>query len=87
MEITLNPHQEKVIQEALQAGLIRSVDEFIDTAIGGLRRRETAFDKDKARLAGARIRDLRKGVKLDLQGMSIREAAKYDRARCLVLAG
>ena len=38
-------------------------------------RREAAFDKEGARLAGARIHELRKGVKLDLQGMSIREFA------------
>jgi hypothetical protein len=33
------------------------------------------FDKEKAQAAIARIRDLRKGVKLDLQGMSLREFA------------
>lgn len=75
MDITLKPHQERVIQEAIEAGLIRSVDEFIDEAIGGLRRHEPGFDKEKARLAGARIREIRKGVKLDLQGVSIRELA------------
>ena len=31
--------------------------------------------KAKARLAGARIREIRKGVRLDLKGMSIRELA------------
>ena len=37
---------------------------------------ETAdFDKEKAQAAVARIRDLRKGVRLDLQGMSLREFA------------
>ena len=35
----------------------------------------TGFEKDKARLAGDRIREIRKGVRLDLQGMSIRELA------------
>ena len=34
-----------------------------------------AFDKEKAQAAVARIRDLRKGVRLDLQGMPLREFA------------
>ena len=34
-----------------------------------------AFDKEKARAAVDRIRDLRKGVRLELQGMSFREFA------------
>jgi predicted secreted Zn-dependent protease len=37
---------------------------------------ETAdFDREKAQAAVARIRELRKGVRLDLQGMSLREFA------------
>ena len=75
MQITLKPDQERIVQEALRAGLIESVDQFIDTAIEALPRRDTGFDKDRARLAGARIREIRKGVSLDLQGMSIRELA------------
>ena len=64
MTITLTPNQEKAIQDAIQAGLVRSVDEFIDTAIEALPRR-----------AGARIRELRRGVRLERGGMSIRELA------------
>ena len=36
MTIILRPAQERAIQEAIRAGLIRSVDEFIDTAIEAL---------------------------------------------------
>jgi Arc/MetJ-type ribon-helix-helix transcriptional regulator len=36
MTITLKPEQERAIQEAIQAGVIRSVDEFIDAAIEAL---------------------------------------------------
>lgn len=75
MQITLRPDQEQAIQEAIQAGVIRSVDELIDTAIGALPHLGAGFDKNKARLAGVRIRELRKGVRLDLQGMSIRGLA------------
>ena len=40
-----------------------------------LSRPERAFDKQKARVAGERIREIRKGVMLDLRGMSSRELA------------
>jgi len=36
MTIVLKPDREKALQAAIQAGLIRSVDEFIDTAIEAL---------------------------------------------------
>jgi Arc/MetJ-type ribon-helix-helix transcriptional regulator len=75
MTITLTPNQEKVIKQAIDAGLVRSVDDFIDSAIEALPHREAVFDKEKAQAAVARIRDLRKGVRLDLQGMSLREFA------------
>ena len=75
MSIHLTPEQQAVIEQALQAGLVRSVDEFLDSAKGALARQENGFDQEKARLAGQRIRELRKGVKLDLHGMSIRELA------------
>jgi hypothetical protein len=55
--------------------LVRSVDEFIESAIGALPHPENGFDKEKARAAVERIREIRKGVRLDLQGMSIREFA------------
>ncbi|MEO7142910.1 MAG: hypothetical protein ABI165_05340 [Bryobacteraceae bacterium] len=75
MSITLTSEQQEVIQQAIQSGLVRSVDEFINSAMGALSRRENGFDKEKARRSGERIRELRKGVKLDLRGMSIRELA------------
>ena len=37
MTIILKPEQERAIQEAINAGLMRSADEFIDTAIESLR--------------------------------------------------
>ena len=75
MTINLTPEQERAIQEAIRSGLVRSVDEFIDSALGALSHRNGGFDKAKARLAGARIREIRKSVQLDLKGMSIRELA------------
>jgi Arc/MetJ-type ribon-helix-helix transcriptional regulator len=75
MSIHLTPEQQNAIEHAIQSGLVRSVDEFIDSALGALSHRNGGFDKAQARLAGARIRELRKGVRLDLKGMSIRELA------------
>ena len=75
MTITLTPGQERAIQEAIREGDVRSIDEFIETAIEALPLREAEFDVEKARQAGARIRELRKGVRLDRRGMSIRQLA------------
>jgi Arc/MetJ-type ribon-helix-helix transcriptional regulator len=75
MTITLTPKQEKVIKQAIDSGLVRSVDDFIESAIEALPQAEAAFDKGKAQVAVGRIRELREGVRLDLQGMSLREFA------------
>jgi Arc/MetJ-type ribon-helix-helix transcriptional regulator len=75
MSITLTPSQERAIEEAIRAGIIHSVDEFITTAIEALPRRKAEFDRDGAHRAGQRIRELRKGVRLERQGMPIREMA------------
>jgi hypothetical protein len=75
MTITLTPSQERATQDAIRAGVVRSVDEFIETAVGALPRPDIRFDTEKARHAGARIRELRKDVRLERRGMSIRELA------------
>lgn len=76
MTITLNSDQERAIQEAIRAGVVTSVDQFIDTAIEALpRRRYVEFDAERAKQAGAKIRELRRGVRLDRGGLSIRELA------------
>ena len=75
MTITLTPDQEQAIQDAIRAGLVGSVDEFIGKAIEALPHAEGEFDAEKARRAGERIREIRRGVTLDRQGVSIRELA------------
>ncbi|HWD98329.1 MAG TPA: hypothetical protein VG345_04815 [Bryobacteraceae bacterium] len=76
MTITLTASQERAIEDAIRIGLVRSVDEFIEAAIEALpHHTEHLFDAEKARKAGERIRELRKGVKLDRGGMSFRELA------------
>jgi len=75
VSINLTPEQQNVIEQAIQSGLVRSVDEFIHSAMGALSYRNGGFDKAQARLAGQRIRELPKGVRLDLKGESLRELA------------
>ena len=75
MTITLTPDQEHVIEGAVRAGLVLSVDEFIETAVKALPRTQGRFNAEAARLARARIRELRKGVRLERGGMSFREMA------------
>jgi len=58
MTITLTPSQEKTIRQAIEAGVVRPVDEFIESAIGALPQPEQ-FDKERASAAVARIRERR----------------------------
>ena len=75
MTITLTSDEEKTIRHAIEVGLVRSVNEFIETAIDALSHPDGGFDEERASAAVARIREIRKGVTLGLQGMSIREFA------------
>jgi len=75
MSIHLTPEQERLIQQAIQSGLVSSVDEFIDSALGALAGDRYSFDKEKAKRAGEQIRELRKGIRFDLRGLSFRKLA------------
>jgi hypothetical protein len=48
MTITLTPNQEQAIREAIRAGQVASVEEFIDRAIAGLPPEEAAAQKRSA---------------------------------------
>jgi Arc/MetJ-type ribon-helix-helix transcriptional regulator len=48
MTITLTPAQEKAIQEAIQAGVVKSVDEFIEAAIESLPHKDTPTAREEA---------------------------------------
>lgn len=76
------PELERRVREGIRSGRFHDLDELLTKALDALSEKEAAyetlswsFDKEKARLAGERIREIRKGVRLDLQGMSIRELA------------
>jgi Arc/MetJ-type ribon-helix-helix transcriptional regulator len=70
--ITLRPEQERVIQQAIETGMYKSVDEALDSALESIRMRERFnADATRSQLAGQRIRELRKGATLD--GIPIKE--------------
>jgi hypothetical protein len=48
MTIVLKPDQERAIQEAIQAGLIQSVEEFIETAIEALPHSDGGTSREEA---------------------------------------
>jgi len=48
MTITLTSDQERAIREAIRAGLVRSVDEFIETAIHALPQQESVNGRFEA---------------------------------------
>jgi Arc/MetJ-type ribon-helix-helix transcriptional regulator len=48
MTITLTSDQEKAVREAIQAGVVRSVDEFIEAAIQALPHRENTTPQAEA---------------------------------------
>jgi hypothetical protein len=79
------PELAQRVIEGIRSGRFQDVDELFTKALDALSEKEaaggtlsrsgTGFDTAKARQAVARIREIRKGVRLDLQGMSIRELA------------
>jgi Arc/MetJ-type ribon-helix-helix transcriptional regulator len=72
MTIQLTTEQERVIHRAIETGKYHSVDEVLDSALESLRQQEGISPAlMQSQLAGQRIRELRKGVKLE--DTSIRE--------------
>jgi hypothetical protein len=69
MTIDLKPGQEKAIQAAIEAGVFRSVDDFIETAIAILPTAPTSDSTATPRKS--RIWELRQG--LSLGDLSIRD--------------
>lgn len=76
MTITLQPDQERAIQEAIRAGTFRSVDEFIETAIATLPNYLIA-EPPHAPPRRSRLWDLREG--LALGELSIKELIEEGR--------
>ncbi len=75
MIITLQPDQERAIEEAIRAGVFRSVDEFIDAAIAILP--NAAADVAGTPARTSRLWELRRGLTLD--DLSIKELIEEGR--------
>ncbi len=77
MTITLQPEQERAIEEAIRAGAFRSVDEFIETAIATLPNYTTTADASHTPPRRSRLWELREG--LALGELSIKELIEEGR--------
>jgi|HubBroStandDraft_1064217.scaffolds.fasta_scaffold1514724_1 hypothetical protein len=77
MTIELKPGQEWAIQQAISAGVFRSVDEFIDTAIALLPNAPVSAGPQAANPRKSRLWELREG--LSLGDLSIRELIEEGR--------
>ncbi len=79
MVIELKPEHQRIIEDAVQSGHYRSVDECLDEAFAAWKTRDNQpkFDREKARAAADRIRELRKGVSLG--GLTIKDLANEGR--------
>ena len=77
MTITLQPDQERAIEEAIRAGAFRSVDEFIETAIATLPSYTIAAEPPHTPPRRSRLWELREG--LALGGISIKELIEEGR--------
>jgi hypothetical protein len=58
MTITLLPHQEQAIEAAIHSGVIRSVEEFLDSAIAQLPRPTTPKSTAPAERTGQTLVDV-----------------------------
>jgi Arc/MetJ-type ribon-helix-helix transcriptional regulator len=80
MSIDVKPETERLVQEQIRSGHFQSVDDLILQGIQAWREkslREGALETspDARRRAAARIRELRKGVRLERNGLTLREYA------------
>ncbi len=79
MTIVLTPEHERIIRAQLATGQFRSVEEILDSVLAPFKTQSAIGASDNstnAQNAAERIRELRKGVRLDRpEGMSLREYA------------
>lgn len=80
MSIRVTKETERLVQEEIQSGHFKSVDDLILQGVRACRekaQREAALEvsPEARRRAVERIRELRKGVRLERNGMTLREYA------------
>lgn len=83
MTVELKPEQERRIAELMRSGRFQSLDELLDRALEKVSMTETTPDaaqeerRRRAKAAGVRIRELRKG--LSLGGIKIKDLIEEGR--------
>jgi Arc/MetJ-type ribon-helix-helix transcriptional regulator len=82
MAINVKPETERLVQDEIRSGHFQTVDELILKGVEAWReksQREQGIESstDGRRRAADRIRELRKGVRLERNGMSLREYAHF----------
>jgi hypothetical protein len=80
MTISLRPEDERLIEEAIQAGLIRTADEAFDDAIEHLRRRLQARNTESSTVQAAeRLATFGRRHNLSLGGLKIKDLINEGR--------
>ena len=79
MTIELKPEQERRIQELMKSGRFHSVDEVVEKALETFSPLDISREErmERARVAGAHIRELRKG--LSLEGIKVKDLIEEGR--------
>ncbi len=80
MTIDLNPILEEIVNEAVQSGRYRNVDEFLIEALVSWKKEHasaSSFDLARAQAAARSIRELRQG--LTLGGLKIKDLVAEGR--------
>ena len=79
MTIELKPEQERRIQELMKSGRFHSVDEIVEKALETFSALDISREErvKRAKVAGANIRELRKG--LSLEGIKVKDLIEEGR--------
>jgi len=80
MAIDIRPETEQLVREEMRTGRFQSVDDLIVQGVQALHERDPhggagECSADARRRAAGRIRELRKGIRLESNGLTLREYA------------
>ncbi len=83
MTLDVTPETERLVQEEIQSGHFASVDDLIVQGVRAWREKcqkesSPEVSSEARRLAVERIRELRNGVRMERQGVTLREYVHLD---------
>lgn len=82
MTINVKPETERLVQEEIRSGHFQTVDDLIVQGVRAWRETHaeatSGASPDARRHAVERIRELRRGVRLERNGLTLREYAHLD---------